>query len=216
MKQKRGPTYKDGIKRVQVGCGPHNLLPDWWNVDVRKFSGIDEVCDVTQAWPWKDLEYVFGEHFIEHLPLDQALRFLENAGMSLRSDGTLRLSTPNLEWVLRTHFLHGQVEEQRRVLDTIKMNRAFHGWGHHFLYTKEILAFVLTEMGFANVTFHSYGESANLELCHLERHGGFQVYDGQPSVVIVEARRGPRPITIPASLMAFLHEHFLRYVASGH
>jgi predicted SAM-dependent methyltransferase len=199
-----------------VGCGPHNLLLDWWNVDVRKFPGIDEVCDVTQPWPWENLEYVFGEHFLEHLPLGQALQFLQHAGNGVREGGTIRLSTPNLEWVLLTHFQSGRVEPQRRVLDTIKMNRAFHGWGHHFLYTKEILAFVLTEMGFANVTFYSYGESANPDLCHLERHGGFQVYEGRPSVVIVEAQRGPNPIAIPATLAAFLQEHFLRYVASGH
>lgn len=216
MQSRRGPTYKDGIKRVHVGCGPHNLLPDWWNVDVRKFPGIDAVCDVTQPWPWEDLEYVFGEHFLEHLPLDQALRFLENAGKSLRGGGTLRLSTPNLEWVLRTHFRHGQAESQQRILDTIKMNRAFHGWGHHFLYTKEMLTFVLTEMGFANVTFHSYGESANPDLCNLERHGGFQVYDGQPSVIIVEAQRDVHSIATPATLTAFLQEHFLGYVTSGH
>jgi predicted SAM-dependent methyltransferase len=216
MTQRLGPTHRNGIKRVQVGCGPHNLLPDWWNVDVRKFPGIDEVCDVTHPWPWGDLTYVFGEHFLEHLPLDQALQFLENAGTSLRRGGTLRLSTPNLEWVLLTHFLGGQVEPQRRILDTIKMNRAFHGWGHHFLYTKEVLTFVLTEMGFVNAAFYAYGESMNPDLCHLERHGGFQVYGGQPSVLIVEAQRDSRSITIPSTLTAFFQEHFLRYVASGH
>ena len=75
---------------------------------------------------------------------------------------------------------------------------------------------MLTEMGFATAAFYPYGESANPDLCNLERHGGFQVYDGQPSVLIVEAQRGSHSISIPATLTAFLQEHFLRYVASGH
>jgi predicted SAM-dependent methyltransferase len=216
MNPRRGPRDKQGIKRVHVGCGPHNLLPDWWNVDVRKFPGIDEVMDVTQPWPWENLDYVFGEHFLEHLLLDHALQFLQHAGNGLREGGTLRLSTPNLEWVLLTHFLSGQVESQRRIMDTIKMNRAFHGWGHHFLYTKEMLAFVVMEIGFTNVDFYTYGESKNPDLCGLERHGGFGVFGGQPSVLIVEAQRGHHPLSIPATLTAFLQEHFLRYVASGH
>jgi predicted SAM-dependent methyltransferase len=73
-----------GIKRVHVGCGPHAILPDWWNVDVRKFRGIDDVIDAAEPWPYTDLDFVFAEHFIEHLTLDRGLTLLIiHAGNSL-------------------------------------------------------------------------------------------------------------------------------------
>lgn len=216
MTRRFGPNHRDGLKKVHVGCGPRNHLPEWWNVDLRKFAGVDEVLDVTQLWPWSELEYIFGEHFLEHLTLEQAVRFLVNAGNSLRQGGVIRLSTPNLEWVLLTHFSREPKNPQHRVLDTLKMNRAFHGWGHQFLYTKEMLAFLLAEMKFADVTFYSYGESAHPELRNLEKHGNFHIHGGHPSVIIVEARRGREPIVAPERLSAFLHEHYIRYTASGH
>jgi len=174
---------------VNVGCGPHNLPPDWWNIDIRKFRGIDEVLDVTQPWPYRELEYVYGEHFLEHLTLPQALNFLGHAWQSLKLGGAIRLSTPNLEWVLRTHFQLGKVEPKKRLLDTLKVNRAFHGWGHQFLYTATMLQALLGEVGFTKIALCSYGESDEPELRNLEKHGGFQVYDGLPSVIIVEGKK---------------------------
>lgn len=64
--ERLGPNFPSGIKRVHVGCGPHAILPDWWNVDVRKFRGIDDVIDAAEPWPYTDLDFVFAEHFIEH------------------------------------------------------------------------------------------------------------------------------------------------------
>lgn len=50
--ERHPPEHKLGIKRVQVGCGPHNILSDWWNVDIRQFDGIDQEMDVTMPWIW--------------------------------------------------------------------------------------------------------------------------------------------------------------------
>ena len=78
VKQLRlSPQNHNGIKKVQVGCGPHNIMADWWNVDIRPFPGIDQVMDVTKPWPFNGLEYVYGEHFLEHLSLEGAIAFLD-------------------------------------------------------------------------------------------------------------------------------------------
>ncbi|MEI2418966.1 hypothetical protein V6O07_01730 [Arthrospira platensis SPKY2] len=74
-----GPEHEQGIKKLQVGCGPKNILSDWWNVDVRPFPGIDLAMDVTQSWNLNNLEYVYGEHFLEHLTLEGAIAFLDQA-----------------------------------------------------------------------------------------------------------------------------------------
>lgn len=204
------------VRKVQVGCGPKALLDGWCNTDIRGFRGIDRAMDATEPWPFEDLTHVFGEHFIEHLELDRAIDFLVHAGRSLAIGGRIRLSTPNLAWVMRTHFVHGDVGEERRLADTLKLNRGFYGWGHRFLWTAEMLTGVMASVGYEDVELRSYGVSADPDLHGLERHGGFSEADGLPSVVIVEGVRGERPIARDAAIDAWFEHEFLRHVRGGH
>jgi predicted SAM-dependent methyltransferase len=183
---RQAPGTPGGTNRLHVGCGPKNLMDEWWNVDIRGFPGIDQVADVTAPWPWRNLDYVYGEHFLEHLTLDGAIRFLTEAAGALRTDGRIRLSTPGLEWVWRTHFDPAATEADRAAA-TYKANRAFYGWGHQFLYSRPMLERVLRGAGFTDLTFHRFGESDDPALCGLERHGAFEVVDSWPNVWIVEA-----------------------------
>jgi hypothetical protein len=188
-------------------------MADWWNVDIRQFTGIDEVADVTQPWPWRDLEAVYGEHFLEHLSLDGAIKFLIEAGTALRIGGRIRLSTPSLEWVWRTHFRDSGAPADI-IAATYGANRAFYGWGHSFLWSRPILEHMLQGAGFEDLTFHDFGQSDVPALRGLERHGGFEVVDGWPNVWIVEAvSSGARS---PDALLAEADHEIERYRRSGH
>lgn len=203
--------------KVQVGCGPHALLDGWINTDIRGFDGIDAVMDATEPWPFTDLTHVFGEHFIEHLEIDKAIDFLVHAGNSLAPGGRIRLSTPNLAWVVHTHALAGpRSDEEERIERTISLNRGFYGWGHRFLWTAEMLTGVMASVGYAEVTLQEYGRSADPVFDGLERHGNYSVADGLPSVVIVEAVRGDRPLAHDEAIGAWIDHDFLRHVRSGH
>ena len=212
-RDRHGPGAPGGPNRLHVGCGPHNLMADWWNVDIRRFPGIDQVADVTKPWPWRDLDYVYGEHFLEHLALDEAIRFLAQAAAGLQRDGRLRLSTPGLEWVWRTHLsLSGPDPEM--VSMTYRANRSFYGWGHRFLYSRPMLEHVLRGTGFDDLTFHRFGESDDPQLRGLEQHGGFDVVDTWPSVWIVEAAPTGTPST--DALLAEAEHELERHRRSGH
>lgn len=205
------------VTKVHVGCGPKALLEGWCNSDLRAFKGVDHVMDATEPWPWTGLTHVFGEHFIEHLDIDKAIDFLVHAGNSLAPGGRLRLSTPNLAWVMRTHFTFGDdVDAERRLQDTIKLNRGFYGWGHRFLWTAEMLTGVLASVGFEDIALYEYGRSDDAELDGLERHGNYSVVEGLPSVIIVEAVRGTEPIARNEAIDAWIEHDFLRHVRSGH
>jgi len=211
------PSHPNGIRRLQVGCGPHNILPDWWNVDLRAFPGIDEVMDVTMPWPWIDcLECVYGEHFIEHLDIDSAFSFLSYANNALKGGGRIRLTTPSLEWVLSTHFqLNGELSPEDVINQTLSINRAFYGWGHRFLYSKSMLEALIEGAGFGNIEYCEYGRSTDTRLSDLERHGGYRIDNGYPSVWIVEAGKHRNP---PQDSLVKLniYRDFLSHVASGH
>jgi predicted SAM-dependent methyltransferase len=211
------PEHESGLKSVHVGCGPHNILEDWWNVDIREFKGVDVVMDVTKPWTWQNiLEFVYGEHFLEHLALQDALLFLEHAFKALRPGGTIRLSTPSLEWVLVTHFDVTAENGEKVIAQTFAINRAFHGWGHKFLYSRDFLQKILKETGFLNIRFFPYGKSDIEDLNNLERHGGYSVAQGFPSVWIVEAEKGEVDNQSNEQFSNMCTEFFIKYVASGH
>lgn len=210
------PEAPRGIRNLQVGCGPKHLRPNWWNTDLRAFKGLDEALDATKPWRWTDtLDHVYAEHFLEHLDLEDAVKFLTNAGRALRVGGHIRLSTPGLEWVMRSHYRYDP-DPAEQVLDTLRTNRAFHGWGHQFLYSRSMLDWLFTSLNYDNVRFCEYGKSDIPIFEGIEMHGKFRLMDGYPSVWIVEATRGPRPIEAKPEMMALIQKEFLKQVRGGH
>jgi predicted SAM-dependent methyltransferase len=205
------------IAKVHVGCGPKAHLKGWWNTDLRSFPGVDQALDATQPWPWRDqLTHVYSEHFLEHLELERAVAFLVHAGNALKPGGRIRLSTPNLVWVMGCFMLGADVATERRLQDTLAINRAFHGWEHKFLWSEEMLAGLLGAMGFERIEPYAFGESDDPELRSIEQHANYLVSGDQPSVVILEAIRGSRPIALDPAIGAWMEHEFIRYVRDGH
>lgn len=203
--------------RINVGAGPNCKIPKGWiNVDIRAFPGVDRVMDVTKEWPFTGVKYVYAEHFLEHLNLLDAVQFLVNAGNSLEVGGKIRLSTPNLKWVLVSHFDLKSSDREKIISDTLRTNRAFHGWGHRFLWCEDFLTFILESLGYGGVRYFNYGVSDDPNLNGLEQHGGFSVREGFPSVIIAEAKKGDQEITLPGSIKEKLIFEFSRHVSSGH
>jgi hypothetical protein len=86
------------------------------------------------------------------------------------------------------------------------LNRAFHGWGHQFLYNRPMLESAIRSAGFARASFFRYGQSDTEELKGLERHETWQDTPDLPHVLIVEATGEARPEPIPAALLQEFRE----------
>jgi len=178
-------------------------MEGWVNVDNQPYPGVDAVLDVTLGLPYEDVEFVFAEHFIEHLSLDDARNFLRECRRVLADDGILRLSTPNLDWVWATHYHLNQWESDEQALgECFSLNRAFRGWGHQFLFNKQALGATLLDVGFDTLRWHRYGESDHEALSGIERHETWQDAPDLPHVLVVEAS-GKRPAgtTMPDNLL---------------
>ena len=203
------------LRKLNIACGPKHHRSRWWNVDLRPFPGVDEVMDAVSPWPHSGLSHVYAEHFLEHLrPLD-ALTFLRNAIAALAVGGRIRLSTPGLEWVMHTHFTF-ETDADQQVYQTFATNRAFHGWGHQFLYSRVVLSRMLKSVGFGKLAFFAYGESGTPEFVDIEQHGGHSTAGGYPSVWIIEGERCSAEIVASSELEEALREHFARHVEGGH
>lgn len=181
-----GATFKKS-KRLHIGSGLVHL-DGWINLDNQHYSGVDAVIDVREGLPFEDVDFIFAEHFIEHLEYARGLEFLRECRRALKPQGVLRLSTPNLDWVWVTQYHFGDWQEAKEeVRDCFWINKAFRGWGHQFLYNFETLAQTLLEAGFATVERASYSESRYPELRNLERHETYPNFEDVSHLVVVEA-----------------------------
>ncbi|HEX8616730.1 MAG TPA: methyltransferase domain-containing protein [Thermoanaerobaculia bacterium] len=173
--------------RLHLGAGPL-ALDGWVNIDNQPYAGIDFLWDLSLGVPFRGAQFVFAEHFIEHLPFDDAGALLRTCRIALSPSGVLRLSTPNLDWVWRFGYhLGAWTCERDAVRDCFVMNRAFRGWGHQFLYNEVTLADALRRAGFATLKTAEYGQSAHPELTGLERHPRDFDEPGLPHVLVAEA-----------------------------
>lgn len=173
--------------KLHIGAGG-SPIEGWTNVDIAPYPGVDAVLDVRDGLPFADVSYIFAEHFIEHLTLADGLRFLRECRRVLRDDGVLRLSTPNLDWVWLTHYKPpAELTGDEPLVGCLEINRAFHGWGHRFLYNLRTLSDALCAAGFGVAHPRAYGESPVTELRDLERHERHADLPEVASVIVVEA-----------------------------
>ncbi len=179
--------------RLHLGSG-QSPIAGWINIDVQQLPGVDRVLDVRRGLPFENVTAIYGEHFLEHLELEEGLACLVECRRVLAPDGILRISTPNLDWVLASHYRYGRwTADDEAVSDCFRMNRAFHGWGHRFLYNRQALHAAFSAAGFSTITMHRYGESDVPELAGLERHEKSGDTAELPHVLVAQASgRGER------------------------
>lgn len=198
----REKSISSGPVRLHVGSGQRHL-EGWINIDNQELPGVDRVVDVRDGLPFSNVAVIYAEHFLEHLPLEAGLAFLRECRRVLAEDGVMRLSTPNLAWVLATHYRHeASLPEDQGLFDALRTNRAFHGWGHQFLYNRASLSLALAAAGFAEVSFHAYGESSHPELVGVEGHEKSGDVPELPHVLVAEARGRAAPRPLPESWLA--------------
>jgi predicted SAM-dependent methyltransferase len=160
------------MKKVQLGCG-RNRFPGWINVDLE--SGADIVMDLSKGtlpFTTGELDFIYSEHFIEHITREQGLDLFKECFRVLRSGGTVRLSTPNLTTIC-TDYLSKNLDRWRAVgwmpaTPCQLVNGGLRLWEHQFVYDFEELRASLIAAGFSVVTRQVWKESTIQTLKGLE------------------------------------------------
>jgi predicted SAM-dependent methyltransferase len=163
--------------KVNVGCGGAPF-DGWTNLDLDPSARADIVWDVTDGLPFPDdsCAFIYSEHFLEHLPVRDGVRFLTECRRSLRPGGVVRIGMPCVH-DLASHYYENIWAKQpwleKYGYGWIKtraeyINIAFRDWGHQWLYDLEELDRRLREAGFHQIESASWGESKYPELTKRE------------------------------------------------
>ena len=157
---------------MHLGSGNVNLK-GWLNVDLDA-PEADMHLDLRKKLPFGNelISHIYNEHFIEHITREDAVNLLKECYRILKSDGVLRLSTPDLKFIA-VAYLSRNITEWHDVAwrpgsPCSLINEAMRLWGHQFVYDAEELVAVLIEAGFNSIQFVPYGESQDKELVGLE------------------------------------------------
>lgn len=170
------------IIKMNFGCGM-NLLDGWLNLDM--FPLNRRVCYINcaQRLPFCDnkVNYIYTEHLIEHLSLNQFINFIKESYRILRIGGKIRIVTPDLEFFIKMYNspetnLYLGWYEKRKLLNIPSsfvncINSIFYEHNHRFIYDYTYLSKLLTFSGFKEVLRYEIGKSATPIFNGLERHG---------------------------------------------
>ena len=169
---------------LHLGCGPRKI-EGWANVDLYGFGNI--TWDLRKPLPVKprSIQFIYSEHFIEHIPRDAALKLMKNCRNLLTSDGVIRLSTPSLRRLAEDYVARKFPELPKETWNPTTLcsmvNEGMRSWGHQYLYDEEELALLLSQAGFSDLKRAEWGNSEHLQLRGLET----RPYHGD---IIIEAR----------------------------
>lgn len=167
------------VRGLHCGCGD-NVLPGWLNVDITEQKDVNDRIvdfgslidcgadrwylrhDATRRFPLDDasVNWVFAEHFVEHIPLQAAIGWLREMRRLLRIGGHIRISTPDLRRYIAGYAApdSGFFAEHGRRLESMGnqvparpawfVNQIFRFWGHQWLYDLDEIRFAAQQAGF--------------------------------------------------------------------
>jgi predicted SAM-dependent methyltransferase len=166
------------VPKLHVGCGKH-VLSGWLNTnDYSPDPSLPVYCfDAKQKFPFADgtFAYVFSEHMIEHISYSAGLHMLSECLRVLKPLGVLRLSTPDLDFLIelrrpdksplqREYIRWAAQTNTPNVPDTTNetflINNFVRDWGHTFIYDEKTLSQSLQLAGFRHLRKCNLQESS--------------------------------------------------------
>lgn len=174
LKTHKGPVM------LNVGCGT-DYKKGWINIDNNSDNNIEKLdlnWDLRNPLPFPDnsVDYIFNEHFMEHLTVEEGIQANRDFLRVLKKGGVLRIAMPDLEKTVEEYTNKNwrkQTVIKNQSLDFVKtraelMNMAFRWWGHQWLYDWEELRRRLEEAGATHITRAKHGVSKHEPLNGLE------------------------------------------------
>lgn len=170
------------ILKLHIGCG--TVYKDGWiNIDNNSDNNIarlDLAWDLHYPLPFSDntVDFIFHEHFLEHLDVASGLRALTDFRRVLKVGGIMRVAIPDLQGIIAAYQDADWIQNNKEFLQKYglgfvktnaeMLNINMRAWGHQWLYDWEELERRLKEVGFSFVKQEQIYMSDSHDLQNLE------------------------------------------------
>lgn len=140
-----------GLVKLNIGCGT-DYKEGWINIDNNSdhnITRLDLNWDLRHYLPFPSgsVDFIFNEHFLEHLSVEQGKAAIREFLRVLKPGGVIRIAMPDLEDIVAFFY-----DKNWKDLPTLKrfsltfvktraelININFRWWGHQWLYNYEEL-----------------------------------------------------------------------------
>jgi predicted SAM-dependent methyltransferase len=147
------------VLKLHLGCGDV-YFDGWVNID-RESEKADVKLDLRSTLPYDNdsVDFIYSEHVIEHLTVQEGIRVLSECHRVLKSGGVVRIATPDLNYVIFRYLFFWKRQDWIKTYgyDWIRtraemLNIGMREWGHQYLYNGEELDRRLREVGFLKIS----------------------------------------------------------------
>lgn len=190
--------------KLHIGCGT-NVMNGWLNSEFHPAKPSVMHLDATKPFPFEDgkFDYIYSEHFIEHISYQDGIRMLQECYRVLKHDSTIRIATPNLQFLIDLY----QDRESRNSAEYIQwatdnfiqyapyhdasfvLNNFFRGFGHLFIYDESTLCASLRHAGFTSIVKCDINRSEDIGMQSLEHVGRRPPSFYRLETMVLEARK---------------------------
>lgn len=222
---------KHPTSRLQIAPGElPTTKPSWLTADL--YTG-DIYLNARKKLPFPDnsIDYIFSEHFLEHLHYKEAIKLLAELYRITKTEGIIRISVPDLEKMSKIYLTKDReylikffnllkritpkkyfewAKNRTTLLPAEYININFYTFDHLYAWDSELLRQNLLSLGFKNIKFYKPRQSANKELKNIERHGQMDPLDKELSkdTLCIEATKPKKEqknkVEITPSVLYFL------------
>jgi len=111
---------EDKSIKLHVGCG-RNYKDGWINIDNRSRAKKDISLYLRRVIPFPDnsIDFIYNEHFIEHLSYDYGFCFLKESYRILKPGGVIRTAFPDLDTLIDSYL-----KDYWRQMEWVKLIKA--------------------------------------------------------------------------------------------
>lgn len=189
------------LVKLHLGSG-RDYKEGWTNIDLdRGDLQIDLGKELLSQFEDESVDYIYSQHFLEHLNLEEGLALLKDCRRVLkRADSVMRISTPNIKEAVDC-YVSRKLDRFGKTFDTPAQIFADFYLGHEYVYDWEELQRVLSLAGFSSPYRMKPGVSEFEHLRNLETRPDF-------NDLIVEVVIGPHWRTLSPDEIKPQKAHF--------
>ncbi len=175
----------------RIGVLPKRYYEIPWSAHINSII----VRDARKRLPFTDnsIDFIYSSHFIEHLSKAEAIKLMQQCFSVLKRGGVIRLSTPDLETMVRDYirgvenFQNSDYLPSEKLLkslgslergDKVPLSLKVFGVGgeHKWMYDRISLAELLKDSGFVDIKRRRYREGEVPDIDRLDNRPEHSLY----------------------------------------